>query len=380
MEKNLRHRFIFTAMLSVFVVLSTILIIINVNNYQNYKDISLAALENYDSQPLIEEKPSGINSKINSEIRIVVYDKVTKTFNDPLISIFEPNLIDEIETIENSEELSGSVDSIFFKVDADNIYLVNATREYTMYTTFRNTSIIVSFISLFIVYILLVFTSKSAVAPIVEAYEKQKKFITNASHELKTPLSVIRTNNEVMEMDFGQNPYIKSTEHQIVKLTELVNALVSLSKLDEDFKLNTQKMDLEKIVKDVVSDYEIVSDVKKHPFDLKLDKIIEPIDETLFRQLVAILLDNAMKYAADESSIRIVLNKNILSFENDAVGLSNGDHPEVFERFYTKDISHNSKISGHGIGLSLAKQITELHQMKIGASVNDNNFKIIINF
>ena len=188
-------------------------------------------------------------------------------------------------------------------------------------------------------FLLALFWSKKIFRPVADSYDKQKRFITDASHEIKTPLTIIDANTEVIEMMSGESEWTKNTRDQVKRLTSLTNQMVALSRLDENS----------------------------------------------IRQLISILVDNAMKYAAMDAGVDVFLKRDgrkmCFVLRNLTDGMEAGDQNVLFERFYRPDSSRNSETGGSGIGLSLAKSIVESHKGKITAVCDEKGyitFKIIM--
>ena len=256
------------------------------------------------------------------------------------------------------------------------IAFVDVVKDYDVfYSTLKN-SIIISFFVLGLVTFFSIILSKKAVSPMVQAYEKQNAFITDASHELKTPLAIINTSADVLEMESGQSKWTDNIHKQVSRLNGLIGNLISLTKLEElnslemlDFSLSDIVEESTNEVKDLALslDKNILVDVEK---DISFKG-----DEKLIRQLVNILLDNAIKYAREKTDIKVKLSRQnrkiTLTVENEADNLEVKNYNVLFERFYRADSSRNSKTGGYGIGLSIAQSIVQKHKGKISADSFD---------
>ena len=255
------------------------------------------------------------------------------------------------------------------------------------------------------------FFSGKILKPVSESYEKQKRFITDASHEIKTPLTIIDANTEVIEMMEGENEWTNSTRKQVARLTSLTEKLVFLSRMDEEAtKLEMLEFSLSDAILDTAEPFKAVARTKGKKLTIDVtDKILYTGDEKTIRQLVSILLDNAMKYSGcsnasfEKSNInKTNLNKTTQT-QNDCVttinpapeieismkpsgrnriitvwntvdetaNIKKGRQDMLFERFYRTDTSHNSKTGGFGIGLSAAYAIVKAHKGKITAESKD---------
>ncbi len=220
--------------------------------------------------------------------------------------------------------------------------------------------------------------------PVQESYEKQKQFITDASHEIKTPLAIIRADAEVLELEQGESEWTESIKNQIGRLTSLTESLIFLSRMEEQH-VDWKRCSLSDAVSDTIE--------ACHSLAAANDKIIleaiEPNifiwgEERLLRQLVYILVENAVKYSDPcgkiEISLRKLGKKLILEVKNPAKSVKESDLNHLFDRFYRADASRNSKTGGHGIGLSVAKAIADTHGGTIAASkVGEGTIKIEVN-
>ncbi len=231
-----------------------------------------------------------------------------------------------------------------------------------------------------LIFIIVVLCSRRAIDPVVKGYEKQKQFITDAGHELKTPITVIATSLKVLEMETGENKWIDKAKAQNEKLKELVNSLVTLSRLDEEQSpLKMKEFPISDALSETVKSFEDFSSLNGH----ELLSDIEPDlsyfgDEYAIRQLCSILIDNAIKYASLNSPIKISLKKikkkTVLSVTNEAKeALDPRSLDLLFDRFYRADKSRSRETGGFGIGLSIAKSITEGHKGKIYAKCDSEN-------
>lgn len=219
--------------------------------------------------------------------------------------------------------------------------------------------------SVLVLYIFLMgHYSRKMIRPFIENDERQKRFITNASHELKTPLAVISANTEMSEALNGSTKWTESTRRQLKKLQSLIEDLVVLTRLDEMTDVELTEMNFSELVKETCEPFRTVieSAEKTYQSDIRENVYVRGEKRGLV-QITSILMDNAVKYCDDKGGITVKLTskKNgkgaILTVSNtykDGAGL---DYNRFFERFYRQDESHNSKKEGFGIGLSMGKEI-----------------------
>ncbi len=241
---------------------------------------------------------------------------------------------------------------------------------------------------IFIILLMLIYLiSGRAIKPIHEGYKKQKQFISNAGHELKTPITVITATTELIEKKNGPDRHISCIQAQSKKMSVLVNELLSLSNLSDYEKItNTfRPFSMSKTIRNTVLYFEslafeehknIVSDIQEN---IDYTGIPEKIDE-----LTGILLENAMKYSDKNSQIHISLHseKNVITLrcQNSCSGFSQESLPYIFDRFYRCDKSHSGQKEGYGLGLSIAKEIVSVHNGNIRAEYKEGQFVIFIDF
>lgn len=256
----------------------------------------------------------------------------------------------------------------------DLIYVfVNCKRKMRECSNFLKTSLISAILELIVVFFPVYFFSKAVVRPVQESADKQKAFITNAGHEIKTPLTIIDANTDVIELTCGETEWTKSIRNQIRRLTKLTEELVGLAKLQEIDELQErQKVAISIVLRETCEQFETVAKMhgKELVWDLQ-DNLTVFGDEAMLERLFSILLDNAVKYADEKARISVNAKKNgkyiHIEVRNPAENMKKGKHMDLFERFYRADSSHNSTTGGHGIGLSNAQAIVELHKGKITA-------------
>ena len=249
----------------------------------------------------------------------------------------------------------------------DMIIFLECRRDMASFESFRNISIIVGLIGAILVFIILVLTSGRVTAPVEESYRKQKRFITDASHEIKTPLAIISADAEVLELDNEGNEWIESIKNQTKRLSELTEKLVFLSRMDEGAtNLSMEDMDLSELMYEVTDSYKPMAEAtgKKYILDIEYDVHITG-DAANITQMLNLLIDNAFKYSNEGGDIKVSLKskgkKRLVTVYNTVDSIEKGKLNNLFERFYRADTSHNSSTGGHGIGLSVVAAIAAAH-------------------
>ena len=250
------------------------------------------------------------------------------------------------------------------------------SREMSAFRTFLLSSTAVSVFGLLAVLLLLLFLSGRIVKPFLENDEKQKQFITDAGHELKTPLTIIDADAEVLAMDLGENEWLNDIQTQTKRLAQLTNSLVLLSRMEE--LPQTEKIDfpLSDLVEETVETFQALARTQHKNLSAQIQPMLSMRgDERAIRQLLTIFLDNAVKYTDDGGRIEIVLQKQknnlCLSVYNTTEHISKDALAHLFDRFYRTDRSHNSRTGGYGLGLSIAWAIVNVHRGKLTATTQD---------
>lgn len=215
------------------------------------------------------------------------------------------------------------------------------------------------------------YLAEESIKPVREAYEAQKVFIANASHEIKTPLAAIEANLEAA--DIHDNKWLKNVEKETEKLTALNNELLTLARTDLMEKTTLDEVDVKKTTSEVIESFEPRFD--KVDFVSKLSargKVKMPAED--YKQILSILLDNAIKYS--DKTIRLELANNELKVSNDGVIIAEKDLPNVFERFYQADKS----AEGVGLGLSIAKSIAMRNGWDLIATADDKMTHFLLKY
>ena len=258
------------------------------------------------------------------------------------------------------------------------LLFLNCERELSTFRGFLYASVGISLAGTLAVFLLLLLLSGRIVRPIAESYEKQKRFITDAGHELKTPITIIRADADVLQSELdGENEWITDIRRQTNRLAELTSDLIYLSKMEEEnASLQMQDLSLSELVDETAQSFQALARAKGSSFsssvapDLRVNG-----DEKALAKLVSILLDNAMKYSLEGGNVELKLDqagRNArLIVRNSTPPMEKGNAERLFERFTREDRSRNSESGGFGLGLAIAKAVTEAHKGRIRAESED---------
>lgn len=393
MIDRLRRQFIIIAMISVTLVVFLMAVSINVFNFLSTDRALGATLQMiYENQGMIPQFPGGRPEKpprgqFTPETPYSTRYFVLYYSGDGTLDMADMKHIAAVTEEDADRFLSAALsrgEGMGYK-EQYKYYVVSAgegrymavfldcQRELHSVRTFAVISLLVAAVCVALVYLLIWSFSKKAIGPTVKSVEKQKQFITDASHELKTPLTVIATSLKVLEMEMGPQKWIGKAQAQTEKLSELVNDLVTLARLDEEKPpVRFARFDISGLVMETAGSFQDFAAAKGHTLEIDIAPGLSCCgDEYAVRQLVSILLDNAIKYADDGSAIRFHLEKSkkglVLRTSNPCTGLDAEELDRLFDRFYRPDRSRSKQTGGFGLGLSIARSIVETHKGSICA-------------
>lgn len=399
---KLRAKLICAAMASLLLVLVVIFGIVGILNYQKIADDAdsiLSLLQSNDGRfpdiPSPGGKPPTGNHRFSPELPYETrYFSVFLTTGGKVLSV-NTGKIAAVDT-ETAISYAGSALAsgkdrgfaddyryIVYETNGEiHIIFLDYSREMRSFRVFLITGAAVSAGGLAAVLILLIFLSGKIVKPFSENYEKQKQFITDAGHELKTPLTIIDADAEVLEMDLGENEWLKDIQAQTKRLAELTNSLILLSRTEEQPHVEKIPFPVSDVVQEMAESFEALAKARGKNLTCRISPMLSMSgDEKAIRQLVSILLDNAVKYTNDQGSIEITLEKQkntiCLKVFNTVDEISRENLSHLFERFYRTDKSRNSQTGGYGLGLSIALAIVGAHKGKITATTQDEKSLLI---
>lgn len=254
---------------------------------------------------------------------------------------------------------------------------LDLSKEIASFCSLLLSSIWVAFLGLLCVFNLLFTLSKRIVRPVSESYEKQRRFITDAGHEIKTPLTIISADADVLDMEYGGSEWLRDIHIQVQRLTALTNDLIYLSKMEEGGnRLQTREFSLSALAEELVRSFQATARTQGKTFTSRVQpNILLRGDEKMIGQALSNLLDNALKYSEPEGTISLTLEKRgrsvCLEVYNTTPSISEEDLKSLFDRFYRADPSRNSRTGGHGIGLSIVQAVVQAHKGEVSASSRD---------
>lgn len=399
MFRKLKIRFILLASAAIVCILLTMIAVLNSVRFLQTNGEIQAVLNilsaNNGDFPSVEETAESLQNDRITIDTIYQYRYFSVVYNEDK-TLYSSNL-DHLSNLSEEQALSyankvikDSRSSGVFKVGSQfysyQITQDSKTKRYllvvldsTNYLESRNDffwlSIQLCFYS-FIFFVLVVSGfSNFAIRPYIKNYENQKRFITNAGHELKTPLAIISANTELQELMTGENEWTESTKDQVKRLSNLINQMVVLARLEEQPDVTLVDVNFSEVVKKVAGNFKSVIEKagKKYEIKLQEDIHVKATEDELY-ELVSILIDNACKYCDEDGQIFVTLTKAKrgkrarLTVANSYADGKNVDYSRFFDRFYREDESHNQKQPGYGIGLSMAESLVRIFKGRIWVS------------
>ncbi len=300
--------------------------------------------------------------------------KTNLNVNDSFDEIDGETFMKMIETVLSSE-------NDFGYIEKNTAYLFKTKPEYGAIMVFTDTSSenrqnetlllttsVIGAASVILFFLLAIALSFWLIKPVKETFDKQKQFISDASHELKTPIAVISANTDVLEAEIGENKWLGYIRSESVRMGELVSELLYLARIDDKtgHKMTLAKFNLTDAVLQTALPFEsrMFEEGKKFEVNAQEDITCEG-DLSAIKHVLTILIDNAIKYSEEKGEIIVDLklhsNKKVLSVYNTGIGIKKDKLNKVFERFYREDEARNSQSGGYGLGLAIAAEVVARH-------------------
>ncbi|MDD3307113.1 MAG: HAMP domain-containing sensor histidine kinase [Acetobacterium sp.] len=388
MIRKLKVRFVTTIMIILSLVFLLIISSINYFNYQSSERQSmtlLSALAENDGvisyedpmmpgssnhlPPDVFEREKTFSVKINPATNLFSVNGSTNT------SQVSAEVLDLANQILEKNKASGTLNGyrylIVEKPYGQLLVIVDQRISNDLADRLLTTSLIIGSITLFVLFFVSLFLANLMVKPVAEAFEKQKRFISDASHELKTPLSVISVNADVLEADIGTNKYLSYIQSESTRMNTLVNSLLTLARLDASKPIGVYSpFDLSNAVESIALTFESTAFEEHKNYSLKIEDGLSYLgDADKIKQVIAILIDNAIKHADDDGLVELTLkrvgDKIHIEVFNTGAGIPEDQQDKIFQRFYRYDESRSKATGGYGLGLAIAKSIVAEHKGKI---------------
>ncbi len=311
-------------------------------------------------------------------VKLDKQDQVLQVQHDMMFGFTQEEAVSYSEAVLLSGKERGSYDDYQYLVAEKDygkiVVFVENSRELKILDELIFISMIVTAVTCVLLLGFSVLLSKWVVKPVKATFAKQRQFVSDASHELKTPLTIISANVDVLENEIGENIRLQQIRDQADRMTRLVHDLLALARADEGAnQLVATEFDLSRAVLSTLLAFEsqAFEDGKSLDFNVA-EGLRYTGGEPQIKQLVAILIDNAIKHSGKGDEIKVTLRreneKTVLEIYNTGAGIPEQEKDRIFERFYRSDASRSTKTGGYGLGLAIAKSLVELHKGKISVS------------
>ena len=397
MLKKMRWRFIGSAMAAFTAVILVLLCVVNLWNARSIahqQDDTLRGLlsvADHGQEPAPDpsgqpkpplDSPEHFSPEVNYMIRFfsVSFDAdgtVQQVDQDYIASITEDEAEEYAAQVLSSGRQHGYYAGYRYLVDkTDNgttVFFLNSERELHTIRSLLAITVTIAVFCIAGVFLLVVLFSRRAIAPYLRNLESQKQFITNAGHELKTPITAIAASADVLAMEHPDDEWVSSIQSQTARLSKLVTSLVTLSRLDEENPFPARaEFSISDVLWELWEPFSSLAQAKGKHFSQEIeDDLTFTGDRTAVQQMVSILLDNAVKYSTPGGNISLSARRSgkriEITVSNSCDHAGEIDTARLFDRFYRADASHSSAVSGTGIGLSIARATAEAHGGSITA-------------
>ena len=387
MLKKMRRRVILAAMSAFFAVILLIAVLVNVVNYYvvtDRADETIASVLSFEGRAPKPEKGGpppepfmGLpDAESNYMMRFftVKFDadgNVLSTSTDNIASVDTDDAVAYARQALSRRQERGYMKAYRFlkqtEGDTSTVIFLNVSRDLQYMRSLRNLTIAVACASLVVVFLLVALLSGKAIKPIANNIERQKRFITDASHELKTPLTSISTSLDVLTLEHGEDEWTENIRMQTGRMSKLVSELVTLSRLDEEIPLpDKEHFSLSSAAWEIAEVYRPQAKAKEKTFSVDIQDDVSVFgDKAAVQQMLSVLLDNAIRYSDPHGEIRFSVLKKHGKAQVEVFNTCQLETPpdvdRLFDRFYRPDDSRSTASGGTGVGLAIAKAVAQAH-------------------
>lgn len=399
-----KKKIILSIMGSIIILFALTLSVILFASFREIRQKNLDMLERYVEDYSIDNKKQNRNNKDfeleknpnkNSDYQLSTFYLVAISNNGSVLAVDNGNkelynndkLTQIAKSILDEKKYSGRTSNLSYVVKDKNGYTLVAFMDNTVseagLRTMLRYVLIVGFASIIGILLISFPLSKRIIKPLEENNRKQKQFISDASHELKTPVAIIGTNTELLSREIGNNEWLENIKYENERMGVLIKQLLDLSHA-EDVIVSMENINFSRIILGEILAFESFAFEKEKEFIIDIDEDVYIIGNQIqLKQLVSIILDNAIRHSSGKN-ININLKRKNNTIELNLINDSNEIPQEklnhIFDRFYRVDEVRNSEDLHYGIGLSIAKAIVEKHGGNIEVLTKNGKFKLIIKF
>lgn len=388
MIQKLKNKIIFILTAIFWTILIGILLAINLSNYQSNQSETNKILSTQEKILKMDNvkniKPDDDEQKIswiysvnldkNMNYSVIFFNDNGEYSKEEIISIAK-GILDE-------KKNEGSANHFRYKIvtNDDGVlisFMDNYIWEQQQYRMMIY-SVLIGLIGMVILFIVAILLAGWLIRPINSTFNRQKQFISDAGHELKTPLTVMKASLDMLESEFGKNKYWGYIRDENSRMTVLIHELLTLSNLEKlNGKINFEKLNLSRILEGTCLPFECLAFEKEINLELQIQNEIYVLgNEKQLIQMIEVLIDNAVKHTYEHKAIIISLCKDngkvLLQVKNQGDFIPEKERNKIFDRFYRVDKSRKRTEGRYGLGLAIANSIAEDHKSKISVDCKDN--------
>lgn len=389
MIKKFKKKIILILTIIFWGILIGILVAVNLSNYQTNQSETKKLLVAQEGivkfGNITEASPPVHNGKTLSSIYSVKVDEKKRysvVFSNNDSGYSQEDLINVAKAILNENREDGVFNHFKYKIGNNHEEVIISFIDYSMWEQQQNKmmsySILIGIIGMIMLFVVAIFLSEWLIKPINIAFEKQKQFISDAGHELKTPLTIMKASLDMLEDNYGEDKYFGYIREENNHMTVLIDELLTLSGLETlNEKINFEKINLSRIVEGTCLPFECLVFEKGLNLELQIkDEIYILGNEKQIRNMIEVLVDNAIKHTYINGTVLIKLNINkgkiILEVKNQGEPIAESERSRIFDRFYRVDKARNRKEGRYGLGLAIASSIAEVHKSSISVECKEN--------
>ncbi|MCI5845658.1 MAG: ATP-binding protein [Oscillospiraceae bacterium] len=342
-------------------------------------DASISIFPQTATQKKWNSEPPAPKGDSSSDYFLAVLDtngNLTETIHADWYDYTEEEVQTLVEEVQKSKKQDGRFDTLQFHEQdyqmGSIVAFIDCAKDLSFLQQLMIVSIIIFILMESIVLLLTMMLTKRAMLPMQISFEKQKQFISDAGHELKTPLTIISANADILQDEIGENKWLDYIRMQTERMRVLVDEMMALTKMEYSNNLDTaERFNLSSAVETMALPFESQAFEQQKQFLITVqpDLYFHGNPEQI-RRMIGILIDNAFKYSAEHGEIKVSLKEEtggraVLEVYNTGKGVREDETEKIFERFYRSDSSRARATGGYGLGLSIAKSVAEAHKIKI---------------